>query len=93
MWVNTEELAGSVMPGGQLSNTMCDIAISVMQDTCPKNKVIFPYIVTRYLMERKFNCRLLLTHFRKDALYKLSHKDLVCVFLSLVLCSFPFLFV
>jgi hypothetical protein len=51
VWVNTGELASSVMPDGELSNTVCDIGISVLQDTFPPNKVIFPYLVTKYLME------------------------------------------
>jgi hypothetical protein len=41
MWVNTGKLASSFMADGELSNTVCDIGISVLQDTCPTNKVIF----------------------------------------------------
>jgi hypothetical protein len=78
MWVTTSDFAGSVMPYGELSNNMCDLAISVLQDTCPPNKVIFPYLVTKYLMEGKFNATLLRRAFRRDDKYKLSHKDLVC---------------
>ena len=77
--MNTWELADCVRPDGQLSNTICDIAISVLQESCPEKKVIFPYIVTKYLMENKFNSKLVQQYFRKDEKYKLSHKDLVCI--------------
>ncbi|KAM0904107.1 hypothetical protein ACQ4PT_018221 [Festuca glaucescens] len=77
MWVNTWELADCVKPGEELSNTICDIAISVLQESCPEKKVIFPYIVTKYLMEHKFNSKIVQNYFRKDEKYKLSHKDLI----------------
>ncbi|KAM0875219.1 hypothetical protein ACQ4PT_036911 [Festuca glaucescens] len=77
MWVNTGELAGSMKPGGELSNTVCDIAISVMQYSCLDKKGHFPHIVTKYLLDRKFDARILRKHFRKDSSYKLSHKDLL----------------
>jgi hypothetical protein len=78
MWVDTGELASSFMPDGDLSKIVCDIGISVLQDTCPPNKFIFPYLVTKYLMEGNFKSTLVLKSFRKDDKYKLSHKDLVC---------------
>ncbi|KAM0903941.1 hypothetical protein ACQ4PT_018337 [Festuca glaucescens] len=77
MWVNTWELVDCVKPDGELSNTICDIAISVLQESCPEKKVIFPYIVTKYLMEHKFNSKIVQNYFRKDEKYKLSHKDLL----------------
>ncbi|KAM0921420.1 hypothetical protein ACQ4PT_006870 [Festuca glaucescens] len=77
MWVNTGELAGSMKPGGKLTNTVCDIAISVLQDSCSDKKVIFSHIVTKYLLDRKFNAHILRKHFRKDSSYKLRHKDLL----------------
>ncbi|KAM0861889.1 hypothetical protein ACQ4PT_045604 [Festuca glaucescens] len=77
MWVNTSELAGSMKPSGELSNTVCDIAISVLQDSCSDKKVIFPHIVMKYLLDHKFDARILCKHFRKDSSYKLSHKDLL----------------
>jgi hypothetical protein len=83
MWVNTGELASSFMADGELSNTVCDIGISVSQDTCPTNKVIFPYLVTKYLMEGNLNSNLVRRSFRGDEKYKLSHKDLVCIYLFL----------
>jgi hypothetical protein len=83
MWVNTCELASSFMADGELSNTVCDIGISVLQDTCPTNEVIFPYLVTKYLMEGNFNSNLVRRSFRRDEKYKLSHKDLVCICLFL----------
>ncbi|KAM0881813.1 hypothetical protein ACQ4PT_032705 [Festuca glaucescens] len=72
MWVNTWELVDCVKPGGELSNNICDIAISVLQESCPEKKVIFPYIVTKYLMEHKFNSKIVQNYFRKDEKYKLS---------------------
>jgi hypothetical protein len=80
--VNTGELAGSVMPHGELSNTVCDIGISVLQESCPPNKVIFPYLVTRNLLDGNFKTNLVRRYFRRDVEYKLSHKDLVCYCLS-----------
>jgi hypothetical protein len=81
MWVNTGELASSVMPDGELSNTVCDIRMSVLQDTCPPNKVICPYLMTKYLMEGNFKSNLVRRSFRRDDKYKLSPKDLVCYYL------------
>jgi hypothetical protein len=83
IWVNTGELASSFMPDRELSNTICDTGISVLQDTYPPNKVIFPYLVTKYLMEGNFNSNLVRRSFRRDDKYKLSHKDLVCFCLFL----------
>ncbi|KAM0851177.1 hypothetical protein ACQ4PT_052596 [Festuca glaucescens] len=77
MWVTTSELADSMRPDGQLSNMVCDIGVAVLQDSCPDNMVIFPFIVTKYLMDHKFNSNVLRKHFRKDESYKLSHKDLL----------------
>jgi hypothetical protein len=88
MWVNTSELASSFMPDGELSNTVCDIGISILQDTCPNNKVIFPYLVTKYLMEGNFNSNMVRRSFRRDDKYKLSHKDLVCYCLFLFFIFF-----
>ena len=79
MWVYTHDLVDSVRPDGELSNNMCDLAISVLQDTCPPNKVIFSYLVTKYLMEGNFKATLVQRAFRRDQKYILSHKDLVCV--------------
>ncbi|KAM0897327.1 hypothetical protein ACQ4PT_022632 [Festuca glaucescens] len=77
MWVNTWELADCVKPDGELSNTICDIAISGLQESCPDKKVIFPYIFTKYLMEHKFNSKIVQKYLRKDDKYKLNHKDLL----------------
>lgn len=78
MWCTTGELADSMKPNGELSNTVCDIGVAVLQHTCPDNKVIFPFIITKYLLDQKFSASVVRMHFRKDQLYKLSHKDLVC---------------
>ena len=80
MWVTTGDLAESMKPGGQLSASVADIGINVLRDSCEPNKVIFPFIVTAYLLQRKFSTNALKNHFRKDPSYKLSHKDLVCGF-------------
>ena len=82
MWVTTGELADSMKPGGELSNTVVDIGISVLRECSGEKKVIFPYIVTAYLLERKFNTNVLKKHFRRDISYQLSHKDLVRACLS-----------
>ena len=78
MWVYAYDVAESVRPEGELSNNMCDLAISVLQDSCPPNKVIFPHLVTKYLLEGNFNATLVKRAFRRDQKYILSHKDLVC---------------
>ena len=78
MWVYAYDLGDSVRPDGELSNNMCDLAIYVLQDTCPPNKVIFPHLVTKYLLEGNFNATLVKRAFRRDQKYILSHKDLVC---------------
>ena len=78
MWVYAYDLAESVRPEGELSNNMCDLAISVLQDSCPPNKVIFLHLVTKYLLEGNFNATLVKRAFRRDQKYILSHKDLVC---------------
>ena len=78
MWVYAYDLSESVRPEGELSNNMCDLAISVLQDSCPPNKVIFPHLVTKYLLEGNFNATLVKRAFRRDQKYILSHKDLVC---------------
>ena len=74
MWVTTGNLAESMKPGGQLSASVADIGINVLRDSCEPNKVIFPFIVTAYLLQRKFNTIALKNHFRKDPSYKLSHR-------------------
>ena len=78
MWVTAGELAESMMPGGEISGTVADIGISVLRENMGEKKVIFPFIVTAYLLDRKFESNVLKKHFRKDNLYKLSHKDMVC---------------
>ena len=83
MWVTTGELAESMMPGGELSATVADIGISVLREKMGEKKVIFPFIVMAYLLDRKFTSNVLKKHFRKDRLYKLSHKHMVCP-----LCTF-----
>jgi hypothetical protein len=80
-WVSTGDLASSVMPSGEMSTTVAEIGIAVLQVDCPKNKIIFPWIVTVYLLERRFDSRILKKHFRMDANYKLSHQNLVKLFL------------
>ena len=82
MWVYTYDFADSVKPGGELSNNMCDLAISMLQDTCPPDKVIFQHLVTKYLLEGNFNANLVKRAFRRDQKYALSHKNLVssCAF-------------
>ncbi|KAM0918082.1 hypothetical protein ACQ4PT_009056 [Festuca glaucescens] len=42
MWVSTGDLASSVMPSGELSSTVAEIGIAVLQVDCPKKKIIFP---------------------------------------------------
>jgi hypothetical protein len=53
MWVSTSYLASSVMPSGELSSTVAEIWIVVLQVDCPKKKIIFPSIVIVYLLEIK----------------------------------------
>ena len=77
MWVTTGELAASMKPDGKLSNTVAEIGISVLQRCCADSKIIFPWIVTSYLLDRKFHTNVLKNYFRRDGLYKLSHKRLV----------------
>ncbi|KAM0825705.1 hypothetical protein ACQ4PT_069377 [Festuca glaucescens] len=77
MWVYCHDLADSVMPDGELSSTVARIGISVIQQECPKKKIIFPWIVTVYLLERKFDSNVLRKHFRRDDNYKLSHQNLL----------------
>ena len=93
MWVNTYDFADSVKPGGELSNNMCDLAVSVLQDTCPSDKVIFPHLVTKYLLDGNFNATLVKRAFRRDDKCILSHKNLVsscflCFFASFLLFLF-----
>ena len=91
MWVSTGELAGSMKLGGKLSNTVAEIGISVLRDSCPDSKIIFPWIVTSYLLDRKFHTNVLKNFFRRDAFYKLSHKRLVkpfCLIMMFVYFSF-----
>ncbi|KAM0885336.1 hypothetical protein ACQ4PT_030417 [Festuca glaucescens] len=76
MWVSTGDLASSVMPSGELSATVAEIGIAVLQVDCPKKKIIFPWIVTVYLLERRFDSKILKKHFRMDEKYKLSHQNL-----------------
>ena len=83
MWVTTGELAGSMKPGGKLSNTVAEIGIAVLRESCPDNKIIFPWIVTSYLIDKKFHTNVLKNSFRRDASYKLSHKRLVKLFFVL----------
>ena len=86
MWVTTSELADSVKPDGELSNTVVEIGVYVLQQSCRDNsKVIFPWIATSYLLDHNFHSNVLKKHFRKDDKYKLSHKNLVRS------CSFIFL--
>jgi hypothetical protein len=65
------------MPSGELSTTVAEIGIAVLQDVCPVKKIIFPWIVTVYLLEQKFNSKILHKHFRRDVKYKLSHNNIV----------------
>jgi hypothetical protein len=91
MWVSTGDLASSVMPSGELSTTVAEIGIVVLQVDCPKKKIIFPWIVTVYLLERRFNSRILQKHFRMDDKYKLSHQNLVNFFCVLYVFRFVLL--
>ncbi|KAM0910746.1 hypothetical protein ACQ4PT_013941 [Festuca glaucescens] len=77
MWVSTGDLASSVMPSGELSATVAEIGIAVLLVDCPKKKIIFPWIVTVYLLERRFDSKILKKHFRMDEKYKLSHQNLL----------------
>uniref|UniRef100_A0ACD5YSR8 Uncharacterized protein n=1 Tax=Avena sativa TaxID=4498 RepID=A0ACD5YSR8_AVESA len=77
MWVYTGDLASSVMPSGQLSSTVAEVGIAVLQKECPVKKIIFPWIVTVYLLENKFDSKILRKHFRRDEKYKLSHQNLL----------------
>ena len=82
MWVTTGDLADSIMPAGELSNTVVEIGISVLQESCDTKKIIFPYILTEHLLQHKFESRVVQQNFRRDGKYKLNHKDLVCVSLT-----------
>ncbi|KAM0895068.1 hypothetical protein ACQ4PT_024057 [Festuca glaucescens] len=57
----------------QNSTLLCNQDIHYVKE----KKVILPYIVTKYLMEHKFNSKIVQNYFRKDEKYKLSHKDLL----------------
>jgi hypothetical protein len=83
--VSTGDLASNVMPSGELSATVAEIVIVVLQVDCPKKKIIFPWIVTIYLLERRFDSKILKKHFRMDEKYKLSHQNQVS-------CHFIFVF-
>ena len=95
MWVTAGELADSVKPDGELSNTVVEIGVYVLQQSCRDNsKVIFPWIATSYLLDHNFHSNVLKKHFRKDDKYKLSHKNLVrscpfnfCIFHHIFLCG------
>ena len=82
MWINIGDLADSVMPTGEMSATVAEIGIVVLQGNCQNNKLIFPWIVTVYLLEKKFDSRIIQHHFRRDEKYKLSHKNIVSFFSS-----------
>ena len=91
MWVTAGELAGSVRPEGLLSNTVVEIGVSVLQQSCGDKKVIFPWIATSYLLDRNFNSNVLKKHFRRDEKYKLSHKKMVSLYILLFLFYICFL--
>jgi hypothetical protein len=80
MWVHTGDLASSVMPTRELSGTVAEVGISVLQHECGSRKIIFPWIVTVYLLERKFDSNVLRKHFRRDDKYKLSHQNMVLLY-------------
>ena len=91
MWVTAGDLADSVMPTGELSNTVAEIGISVLQEGCDSKKIIFPGILTVHLLEHNFKSRVVQNNFRRDNKYKLSHKDVVCFFISLLMVILSFL--
>jgi hypothetical protein len=68
------------MPTGELSGTVAEVGISVLQHECRSRKIIFPWIVIVYLLERKFDSNVLRKHFRRDDKYKLSHQNMVLLF-------------
>ena len=88
MWVTTKDLAESVMPSGKLSNSVAEIGISVLQDSCQNKKINFPWILTVKLLEKNFDSRIVQQHFRRDNKYILSHQNVVRLFFLLVLLMF-----
>jgi hypothetical protein len=70
------------MPTRELSGTVPEVGISVLQHECGSRKIIFPWIVIVYLHERKFDSNVLRKHFRRDDKYKLSHQNMVFLYIS-----------
>ena len=64
-------------PRAELSNTVAEIGICYLQDFVSSNKIVFPWILSVYLLSRKFDKKVVQKHFRRDDKYKLSHFDLV----------------
>ena len=68
MWVTAGELADSMKPGAELSNTVAEIGITVLKKCCVDKKVIFPWVITSQLLNGNFDSKLVKLYLRTDVL-------------------------
>ena len=76
-WVTLEELANCVIEGGQVSNNIAELHIRTLSDSVPPGKIIFPWLLSVYLLIPDMTSKFLIKHFRRDVNYILSHQNQV----------------
>ena len=79
-WVTLEELANSVIEGGQVSNNIAELHIRTLSDSVSPGKIIFPWLLSVCLLIHDMTSKFLIKHFRRDANYILSHQNQVQFF-------------
>ena len=77
-WVTLGELANCVKGVGQLSTSIAELHVRVLQYKETPNRLIFPWVLSVYLLIGDFKSKCLLKYFRRDKSYILSHQDQVC---------------
>ena len=77
-WITLGELANCVKGVGQLSTSIAELHVRFLQYKETPNRLIFPWVLSVYLLIGDFKSKCLLKYFRRDKFYILSHQDQVC---------------
>lgn len=74
-WVTLGELADCVRKMGQVSTSIIELHVRVLQYLEMPDKIIFPWSLSVYLLVGDFKCKSVMHHFRRDQHYILSHQN------------------
>ena len=87
-WVTLGELANCVREIGQVSTSIAELHVRVLQYLHLPNKIIFPWLLSVYLLVGDFSSKSVLHHFRRDQRYILSHQnEVLVVFYFYLFCN------